>query len=75
MTNSMGQVAGAYDNASIESFWGSMPIELLDHPDGAGPGDVRVERSAPQPRPPPLKTRLPIPVEADRLHTAVPAGS
>jgi putative transposase len=27
---SMGKVACAYDNALMESFWGSMQIELLD---------------------------------------------
>lgn len=27
---SMGKVACAYDNSMMESFWGSMQIELLD---------------------------------------------
>ena len=27
---SMGKVASAYDNALMESFWGSMQLELLD---------------------------------------------
>ncbi len=27
---SMGKVASAYDNALMESFWGSMQIEVLD---------------------------------------------
>lgn len=30
MLGSMGKVACAYDNALMESFWGSMQIELLD---------------------------------------------
>jgi putative transposase len=30
LLGSMGKVATAYDNALMESFWGSMQIELLD---------------------------------------------
>lgn len=30
LMGSMGKVASAYDNALMESFWGSMQIELLD---------------------------------------------
>jgi putative transposase len=30
LMGSMGKVACAYDNALMESFWGSMQIELLD---------------------------------------------
>lgn len=30
LLGSMGKVASAYDNALMESFWGSMQIELLD---------------------------------------------
>ena len=30
LIGSMGKVACAYDNALMESFWGSMQIELLD---------------------------------------------
>jgi putative transposase len=30
LLGSMGKVACAYDNALMESFWGSMQIELLD---------------------------------------------
>jgi putative transposase len=30
LTGSMGKVASAYDNALMESFWGSMQRELLD---------------------------------------------
>nr|WP_274636417.1 integrase core domain-containing protein [Microbacterium bovistercoris] len=30
LMGSMGKVASAYDNALMESFWGSMQIEVLD---------------------------------------------
>ena len=59
----MGKVACAYDNSVMESFFGSMQIELLDRrtwttPDRAGQRDLRMDRSVLQPHPAALSPRL-----------------
>jgi transposase InsO family protein len=66
LLGSMGKVASAYDNALMESFFGSMQIELLDrrtldHPERARQRDLRMDRGVLQPDPTPLRPGLPRP--------------
>ena len=61
----------------MESFFGSMQIELLDRRTWAtrselGQRDLRMDRSVLQPHPPPLRLGYLSPVEYERLHTAAP---
>lgn len=76
----MGRVASAYDNALMESFFGSMQIELLDRRGWATRAelanaifewieafdDPRRRRSA---------LGYVSPIEYDTLHTAAPAAA
>ena len=59
----MGTVGDCYDNAPMESFWGSMQIELLNRPevadqDRAGDRHGRVDRALLQPRAPAQRDQL-----------------
>lgn len=65
LLGSMGKVACAYDNSLMESFFGSMQIELLDRrtwpTHQPGQRNLRMDRSVLQPHPATLRPELPQP--------------
>ena len=77
LLGSMGKVACAYDNALMESFWGSMQIELLDRRHWTtraelASGDLRVDRGLLQPRPAALRPRTTCPRSSTNAFTPPP---
>lgn len=79
LLGSLGIVACAYDNSVMESFFGSMQIELPDRrtwPNRAtDQRDLRMDGSVLQPDPAPLSAGFLSPDDYEALHTtAAPAA-
>ena len=80
LVSSMGTVGDCYDNAPMESFWGSMQIELLNRQKWRTKIELadrhrRLHRELLQPDPTPQLARLPHPERVRRSTlTTHPAG-
>jgi putative transposase len=74
LLGSIGKVASTCDNSVIESFIGSMQIELLDHrrwtTRGPGDGDLRMDRGVLQPHPQVLPIGYLSHIDYQTLHKA-----
>ena len=74
LISSMGTVGDCYDNAPMESFWGSMQIELLNrqklaHQPRTGRRHGRLHRELLQHGPAPQRPELPDPGSNSRIYT------
>ena len=74
LLGSMGSIGDCYDNSVVESFFGTLQLELLDQHRWASspparPGRLRVDRSLVQPAAPALLLRHAQPRDYEATHT------